>query len=200
MIDWGCVRVEPETLKDYCQQLEKAFPDNPSLSSPPNPKKVTSKEKKHDPFTGMPHFLSIRVLLWHTLQSVIDDIKSLLYVLIYFVTKNIKTFQNAPLCRKGLTEEELALKKTLAFTCLKYFHKWAGLNDLNLSQHDQECFKLLKTFIKCLFFNKESATSMLSSLLTNKKDPQVLYNSVHWLISCPKQVTSPELSGAPNNN
>ncbi|KAJ1680299.1 hypothetical protein EV182_000285 [Spiromyces aspiralis] len=185
VIDWGCARVEPETLKAYRKKLTVDFPGDPSLPSLPDADKVAGEEKKHDPFTGTPHFLSVRVLLRHTLRSVVDDIESLLYVLVYFVAKDTETFRNAPLCRKGLTEEELALKKASAFTCLNHFHKWAGLNDLDLdlSQRDQECFELLKTFIERLFFDKESATSMLSSLLNDEDDPRKSYNSEYWLIS-----------------
>ncbi|KAJ1675947.1 hypothetical protein EV182_000274 [Spiromyces aspiralis] len=185
VIDWGCARVEPETLQAYRKKLMVDFPGDPSLLSLPDADEVAGEEKKHDPFTGTPHFLSVRVLLRYTLRSVVDDIESLLYVLVYFVAKDTETFRNAPLCRKGLTEEELALKKASAFTCLNHFHKWAGLNDLDLdlSQRDQECFELLKTFIERLFFDKESATSMLSSLLNDEDDPRKSYDSEYWLIS-----------------
>ncbi|KAJ1675750.1 hypothetical protein EV182_000658 [Spiromyces aspiralis] len=194
VIDWGCTRVEPETLQAYRKKLMVDFPGDPSLSSLPDADRVANEEKRHDPFTGTRHFLSVRVLLRHTLRSVIDDIESLLYVLVYFIAKDRDVFKNAPLCRKGLTEEELALKKTSAFTCLNHFHWWAGLNDLDLklSQRDQECFEILKTFIERLFFDKESATSLSSSLLIDKRDPRMSYDSAYWLISRPQKATSPD--------
>ncbi|KAJ1669459.1 hypothetical protein EV182_008752, partial [Spiromyces aspiralis] len=72
-----------------------------------------------------------------------------------------------------------------AFTCLNHFHKWAGLDDLDLklSQRDRECFELLKLLSMRLFFSKNRATSLLSSLLTNKKDPRKSYDLEYWLIS-----------------
>ncbi|KAJ1679638.1 hypothetical protein EV182_001640, partial [Spiromyces aspiralis] len=185
VIDWGCARVEPKTLKRYRKKLTKNFPGNPSLSSLPDADEVANEEKRHDPFTGTRHFLSVRVLLRHTRRSVVDDIESLLYVLVYFIAKDRDVFKNAPLCRNGLTEEELALKKASAFTCLNHFHKWAGLDDLDLdlSQRDQECFELLKTLIRRLFFSKNRAANLSSSLLTNKRDPRKSYDLEYWLIS-----------------
>ncbi|KAJ1673176.1 hypothetical protein EV182_005747, partial [Spiromyces aspiralis] len=60
VIDWGCSRVEPKTLKRYRKKLTKKFPGNPSLSSLPSANKVANEKKRHDPFTSTRHFLSVR--------------------------------------------------------------------------------------------------------------------------------------------
>ncbi|KAJ1680302.1 hypothetical protein EV182_000288 [Spiromyces aspiralis] len=178
VIDWGCARVEPETLKAYRKKLTVDFPGDPSLASLPDADKVANEEKEHDPFTGTPYFLSIRVLLRYTLRSVVDDIESLLYVLIRFVAKDIATFENAPLYRKGLTEEEQALKKTAAFMNIDKLYMWTGLDDLK-----EPCLGFLQKFVRRLFIDKEKGTSIMEQVLNDEEDPRELYDLEYWLIS-----------------
>ncbi|KAJ1680205.1 hypothetical protein EV182_000476 [Spiromyces aspiralis] len=191
VIDWGCARVEPETLQDYRDELAEKFPGNPSLSSLPAAKKVANEEKKHDPFTGTPYFLGIRVLLQHTLRSVVDDIESLLYVLIYFVVKDMETFENAPVWEKGLPAKQQALLKASAFIDIDDFYTWMGLNDL-----EEPCLKLLQEFVRHLFIDKNKGISILGRVLNDAKtDPRALYDSAHWLSNAPWQATSSDSEG-----
>ncbi|KAJ1678218.1 hypothetical protein EV182_004532 [Spiromyces aspiralis] len=193
VIDWGCARVEPKTLQDYRDYLMGEFPGNPSLASLPAAKKVAGEEKKHDPFTGTPYFLSIRVLLRREYRSVVDDIESLLYVLIYFVAKDRDAFKNAPLCRKGLTEEEQALKKAAAFMNIGKFHTWTGLDDL-----EKSCLRFLRKLARRLFIHKVKGTSIMNQLLNDAKtDPRVSYDLAHWLIDSPKKATSSDSGDGP---
>ncbi|KAJ1680317.1 hypothetical protein EV182_000227 [Spiromyces aspiralis] len=193
VIDWGCARVEPETLEAYRKWLMGELPGNPSLSSLPAADKVADEEKRHDPFTGTSYFLSIRVLLRREYRCVVDDIESLLYVLVYFVAKDRDAFKNAPLCRKGLTEEEQALKKAAAFMNIGKFYTWTGLGDL-----EAPCLGFLRKLARRLFIDKVKGTSIMNQLLNDEKDPRESYDLEHWLIKLPQKATSPNSRGGPH--
>ncbi|KAJ1680363.1 hypothetical protein EV182_000145 [Spiromyces aspiralis] len=192
VIDWGCARVEPKTLQDYRDDLMGEFPGNPSLASLPGAKKVAGEEKRHDPFTGTPYFLSIRVLLRRKYRSVVDDIESLLYVLVYFVTKDIATFRNAHVWEKGLPAKKQALLKVAAFMNIGKFHTWTGLGDL-----EEPCLGFLRKLARCLFIDKKEGTSIMDQLLNDEKDPRMSYDLAHWLIELPQKATSPNSEGGP---
>ncbi|KAJ1675444.1 hypothetical protein EV182_001256 [Spiromyces aspiralis] len=193
VIDWGCARVEPETLQDYRDDLMGKFPSDPSLASLPAAKKVAGNEEEHDPFTGTPHFLSARVLLRRKYRSVVDDIESILYVLIFFVAKDRDACKNAPMWENNLPARQLAINKAALFTCIDYFYKWAGLVDLDLlTQRDLACLNHLKTLARRLFLGKEGATSVMCSLLNEEDDPRKSYDLKYWLSDDPQQATSPD--------
>ncbi|KAJ1673173.1 hypothetical protein EV182_005754 [Spiromyces aspiralis] len=192
VIDWGCARVEPKTLQDYRDDLMGKFPGNPSLASLPGADEVAGEEKRHDPFTGTPYFLSIRVLLRRKYRSVVDDIESLLYVLVYFVTKDMETFRNAPVWENGLPAKKQALLKASAFMNIDKLYTWTGLDDLK-----EPCLGFLRKLARRLFIDKVEGTSITDQLLNDEKDPRESYNLEHWLIEPPNQATSPNSEGGP---
>ncbi|KAJ1675082.1 hypothetical protein EV182_001973, partial [Spiromyces aspiralis] len=193
VIDWGCARVEPETLEAYRKWLTGKFPSDTSLASLPAAKEVAGNEEEHDPFTGTPHFLSARVLLRRKYRSVVDDIESILYVLIFFVARDRDACKNAPMWENNLPARQLAINKAALFTCIDYFYKWTGLVDLDLlTQRDLACLNHLKTLARRLFLGKEGATSVMCSLLNEEDDPRKSYDLKYWLSDDPQKATSPD--------
>ncbi|KAJ1669263.1 hypothetical protein EV182_008840, partial [Spiromyces aspiralis] len=139
VIDWGCAMVEPKTLQDYRRRLKKAFPGDPSFASLGYVYGIERKERMHDSFIGTPCFFSIRVLyIQCENRSVVDDIESLLYVLIHFVAKDIATLENAPMWEKGLPAKQQALLKAATFINIGNFSMLTGLDDL-----EEPCLKFL---------------------------------------------------------
>ncbi|KAJ1677468.1 hypothetical protein EV182_006104 [Spiromyces aspiralis] len=193
VIDWGCARIEPKTLQDYRKKLTEDFPGDPSLASLPAADEVAGNEEEHDPFTGTPHFLSARVLLRRERRSVVDDIESLLYVLVFFVANDRDVCKNAPVWENNLPAKQLAINKAALFTCIDHFHKWAGLVDLDLpNKHNLACLNHLKTLARRLFLSKEGATSEMCSLLNDEDDPRMSYDLKYWLSDDPQKATSPD--------
>ncbi|KAJ1675661.1 hypothetical protein EV182_000837 [Spiromyces aspiralis] len=148
----------------------------------------------HDSFIGTPCFLSIRVLYIQCKnRSVVDDIESLLYVLIYFVAKDIATLENAPMWEKGLPAKQQALLKAAAFINIGNFSMLTGLDDL-----EEPCLKFLLEFAKNLFIDKTKGTSIMNQVLDGvNTDPRESYNLEHWLIELPQKATSSDSGGGP---
>ncbi|KAJ1672614.1 hypothetical protein EV182_006838, partial [Spiromyces aspiralis] len=186
VIGWGCASIEPKTLEDYRQELKGQFPGDPSLSSLPNADEVAENEEEHDLFTGTHYFLSIRALLRYTRQSVVNDLESLLYVLIHFVAKDSEALSNATVWVKDQSAKQMAILKAGVFTCTDHFHKWTGIDDLGyFDRCSRACFELLKTLARRLFFSQDGTTSVMCSVLNDEEDPRMSYDLEHWLISGP---------------
>ncbi|KAJ1676998.1 hypothetical protein EV182_007088, partial [Spiromyces aspiralis] len=101
---------------------------------------------------------------------VVDDIESLLYVLIYFVAK-----------------DRSARKKAAAFIEADYMHTWASLGDL-----EEPCLGFLLAFARRLFIDKGKGTSIVDRVLDYEKDPRELYDLAYWLGNDSRQATSPD--------
>ncbi|KAJ1678860.1 hypothetical protein EV182_003211 [Spiromyces aspiralis] len=192
VIDWGCAKVELKALKAYRMQLKETFPGNPSLSSLPSAKKIVAEEEMLDPFIGNTYFLSIRMHLHYYPRGMVDDLESLLYVLICFVVKDQFKFKiSAPVWGGDQRGDRLSLKKAAAFIDIDHFYNWVGLSDLDpLNQRDQACLDPLKTLARRLFLGQDGATSILSNLLNTEEDPRIAYGPEHWL-SCQAQLVKP---------
>ncbi|KAJ1676185.1 hypothetical protein EV182_008691, partial [Spiromyces aspiralis] len=123
VIDWGYAMVESETLEAYRRRLKKAFPGDPSFASLGNVYEIEREERMYDSSIGTPCFLSIRVLFIQCEnRGVVDDIESLLYVLIYFVAKDRSVLENMPAWSGGQQSKWQARKKAAAFIEADYLH------------------------------------------------------------------------------
>ncbi|KAJ1960249.1 hypothetical protein GGI12_003904, partial [Dipsacomyces acuminosporus] len=137
LIDWGYAKLWKELPPDTITGISKNWmfdADN-----------VCVNEATHDPFTGTPLYMGVRILRCMETRTIMDDIESLLYVIMHAICHNINGEEPEGLKFKG--SENLALVRTGCFSGIQYYRTYFGI------QYCSNKLKLiLDAMVKFLFY------------------------------------------------